>query len=106
MVHLDSHPDLLIPVQMCADTVYNKEELFRCGFSPAWNQSACPLSVLAHINSKNNPPQKKNNLPVDAHLSQLMGAGQQVEDEKISKRHKVTADTIPLYYSSFTFSEC
>ena len=28
LLHFDSHPDLLIPYEMPADTVFNKEELF------------------------------------------------------------------------------
>nr|CAD7460252.1 unnamed protein product [Timema tahoe] len=41
IIHLDSHPDMLIPREMAADTVWDKHELFRLKFSPA---TACCLS--------------------------------------------------------------
>ncbi|XP_041848112.1 UPF0489 protein C5orf22 homolog [Melanotaenia boesemani] len=35
MVYLDSHPDLLVPVNMPADTVFDKEKLFRYDYCQA-----------------------------------------------------------------------
>ena len=30
MVHLDSHPDLLLPLHLQADDIFNKDKLYRC----------------------------------------------------------------------------
>nr|CAD7407913.1 unnamed protein product [Timema poppensis] len=34
IIHLDSHPDMLIPKEMAADTVWDKHELFRLSKAP------------------------------------------------------------------------
>jgi len=44
IIHLDSHPDMLIPKGMPADTVWDKHELFR---------SVCVLSCIYHKNALN-----------------------------------------------------
>lgn len=47
MVHFDSHPDMLIPVDMPAETVFNKEELFDSLSIENW---ILPAVYAGHIN--------------------------------------------------------
>lgn len=79
MVHLDSHPDLLIPVKMSADTVYDKEKLFRC----CWAQSFSLISLFWHILTVKTKVQIKKTTTgqqLDIHATLLMGTVQQLED--------------------------
>ncbi|XP_035678922.1 UPF0489 protein C5orf22 homolog [Branchiostoma floridae] len=46
MVHLDSHPDMLIPWKMPADTVFNREELFNTLSIENW---ILPAAYAGHL---------------------------------------------------------
>ncbi|XP_045193254.2 UPF0489 protein C5orf22 homolog isoform X2 [Mercenaria mercenaria] len=49
LVHLDSHPDMLIPVDMPADNVYDKQELFDTLNIENWILPAVYAGHISHI---------------------------------------------------------